>query len=264
MAGREGDDDLSEAYANAAHIPDGASFPARWAAAAAAFRADHPPRRLAHGPHPREILDLYEPSGRRPEGLAVIIHGGYWMAFSPADFSHLAAGALARGWAVAMPAYPLCPERRIRDITASLARAVDRAAGAVPGPVVLSGHSAGGHAAARLACPDLPLACRERIARVVPVSPLGDLRPLLRTGLNATLRLDAAEALAESPALCPPPAMPVTVWVGAAERPAFVDQARRLAAAWGAALVEEPERHHFDVIAGYEDPTHPLVRTLTG
>ncbi|EPX84621.1 Esterase/lipase [Rubellimicrobium thermophilum DSM 16684] len=144
MAGRTCEDDLSEAYANAAHIPDGASFPARWAAAAAAFRAAHPPRKLAHGPHPREILDLYEPPGRRPEGLAVIIHGGYWMAFSPADFSHLAAGALARGWAVAMPAYPLCPERRIRDITASLARAVDRAAEAVPGPVVLSGHSAGG------------------------------------------------------------------------------------------------------------------------
>jgi arylformamidase len=263
QSGDAQDDDLSDAYANAPHIPGGAEFPARWAAASAAFRAARRPETLAYGPHPREALDLYRPPGR-PEGLAVIVHGGYWMAFSPADFSHLAAGALARGWAVAMPGYPLCPEARIRDIVASLARAVDRAAAAVEGPVTLSGHSAGGHAAARLACPDVPLACRARIARAVPVSPLGDLRPLMRTAMNATLRLDAAEAAAESPALRPAPPVPVTVWVGAAERPAFVEQARTLAAAWDADLVEEPARHHFDVIAGYEDPGHPLARALTG
>ncbi len=258
-----GEDDLSEAYANAAHIPGGAGYPARWAAAAAAFRAAHPPETLAYGGHPREGVDLFRPAGP-PAGLAVIVHGGYWMAFGREDFSHLAAGALALGWAVAMPSYPLCPEARIGAIVRALARAVDRAAAAVPGPVALAGHSAGGHVAARLACADIALACRARLARAVPVSPLADLAPLRRTAMNATLGLDAAEAAAESPALRPRPVVPVTLWVGADERPAFVGQARLLARAWGAPLTEEPDRHHFDVIEGFEDPRHPLARALAG
>jgi arylformamidase len=203
--------------------------------------------------HPRERLHLFRPAGR-PRGLAVVLHGGYWMAFAAADFSHLAGGALGRGWAVAMPSTPLAPEARVGAIVRSAARAVDAAADAVPGPVALAGHSAGGHLALRLACADVPLGARSRLARVVAVSPLANLLPLLRTGMNATLGLDAAEALAESPMLRPRPAVPVTAWVGAAERPAFRLQALWLARAWGARLVEEPGRHHFDVIEGLERP----------
>jgi hypothetical protein len=55
--------DLSDAYANAAHIPGGAEFPARWAASAAAFRARHPPEDIPYGAHPRERLDLFRPPG---------------------------------------------------------------------------------------------------------------------------------------------------------------------------------------------------------
>src|SRR3546814_5563195 len=50
-----------------------------------------------------------------PAGLAVFVHGGYWMAFDKSSWSHLAAGAVARGWAVALPSYTLCPEARISD-----------------------------------------------------------------------------------------------------------------------------------------------------
>ena len=110
----------------------------------------------------------------------------------------------------------------------------------------------------------MPLECRDRIARVVPVSPLSNLVPLLRTGLNATLRLDLWGAVAESPLLHPRPAAPVTVWVGAEERPAFLDQALWLSRAWDAALVVEPGRHHFDVIAGLEQPDHPLTGAVLG
>ena len=39
------------------------------------------------------------------------------MALSKDDFSHLAAGPLARGWAVAMIGYTLAPQARIADIT---------------------------------------------------------------------------------------------------------------------------------------------------
>jgi arylformamidase len=95
-----------------------------------------------------------------------------------------------------------------------------------------------------------------------------DLRALLRTAMNQKLRLDAAEALSESPALLTPRAnIPVTTWVGAAERPEFIRHARLLTDAWaglGTATecVIDPGRHHFDVIDGLTDPASPLMRRL--
>ena len=63
-----------------------------------------------------------------PAGLVVFVHGGYWRAFDRGDWSHLAAGPLARGWAVAMPGYVLAPEARIAAITAMIREAVAAAA----------------------------------------------------------------------------------------------------------------------------------------
>ncbi|MGI9395006.1 MAG: alpha/beta hydrolase, partial [Boseongicola sp.] len=103
---------------------------------------------------------------------------------------------------------------------------------------------------------------RERLRRIVPISPLADLRPLLETSMNVDLRLDDAEARSESPALHEPPTVPVTVWVGAEERPVFLDQARWLAEAWGAEHRIAPGRHHFDVIDDLRNPNSPLVNRL--
>jgi len=255
--------DLSEAYVNAAYIPDGPTFPARWVESASTFRAARPPEDIPYGDHPRERLHLFRPEGT-PRGLLVFVHGGYWKAFDRETFSHLAAGPLAQGWAVSLPSYPLCPEASIGAIVRACARAVERAAQEVEGPLHLAGHSAGGHVAARLACADVALGVRDRLVRAVPISPLSNLRPLMRTDMNATLRLDEAEAVAESPMLRPKPQVPVTVWVGEVERPAFRDQALWLSQAWDAPLVVDPGRHHFDVIAGLEEPDSPLTRAVLG
>jgi arylformamidase len=255
--------DLSDAYANAAYIPDGEAFPARWATATQACRASQPAETLRYGDGGREWLHLLRPQGA-PRGLVVFVHGGYWMRFSPEDFSHLAAGPLGQGWAVAMPAYPLCPDATVGRIVRCAARAVERASQEVEGPVVLTGHSAGGHVVARLACGDIALSVRDRLMRVVPISPLANLLPLMWTGLNETLRLDIPDALAESPLLRPRPAVPVTVWVGEQERPAFRAQALWLTKAWAAPLEVETARHHFDVIEGLEHPDSPLTRAVLG
>lgn len=256
-----------DAYENAKYIPGGGDFPRHWAEAAAAFRERIGPRaRLghSHGAAPAEWFDLFLPEGAAA-GLVVFVHGGYWMECGPRDFSHLAAGALARGWACAMPAYALAPAARIAGMTRQIAAAITALSRDVAGPVVLTGHSAGGHLVARMASADAPLGpgVAVRIARVVPVSPLADLRPLRETAMNETLRLDAAEALAESPALLPRrPGLPVHAWVGGDERPAFRDQARRLGNAWACPVTVEPGRHHFDVIEGLERPDSPLMRAL--
>jgi acetyl esterase/lipase len=267
--------DWDDAYANAAHIPGGADYPDKWRAAAADFRAGLAPDRrrtgLPYGHHPREKVDLFLPEGR-PKGLAVFVHGGYWLNFDRDVWSHLAAGPLARGWAVAMPGYVLAPEARIAAITGMIARAVAAASSVVPGPIVLAGHSAGGHLVTRQVCTDsaLPPAVRARILRVLSISGVHDLRPLMRLKLNEGLRLDAAEAEAESPALREPfEGMRVTAWVGDGERPEFVRQTTLLANIWtglGAEMsqVIEPGRHHFDVIEGLADRDSAITAALDG
>ena len=99
--------DLTAAYANADVIPGGAEYPSRWAEQAAAFRTglgDRARTGLRWGEGARQTFDLFLPEGA-PRGLAVFLHGGYWLAFDPSSWSHLAAGALAhrRSWAAPRP-----------------------------------------------------------------------------------------------------------------------------------------------------------------
>ncbi|MEL6586415.1 MAG: hypothetical protein AAFQ50_07100, partial [Pseudomonadota bacterium] len=54
---------LDDAYANAAHIAGSAAFPARWAAEAAAFRADaHAELDIPYASDPGAGLDLFFPA----------------------------------------------------------------------------------------------------------------------------------------------------------------------------------------------------------
>lgn len=249
-------------YANGAFIAESDSYPPAWAAVAAAFRANAGDRarlNLPYGTAERQRFDLFLPA-RPPSGVVVFVHGGYWMAFGRETWSHLAAGALAWNWAVAMPSYTLAPAARIGAITAEIAAACRAVAAEVPGPMVVTGHSAGGHLSARMGCTniDLPM-----VRRVVPVSPLTELGPLMATKMNATLALDAAECAAESPArLALRPGTKAQVWVGAQERPAFLWQARVLSEEWGCDWTADPDRHHFDVIDALADPHSALVEAL--
>lgn len=262
--------DLDDAYNNRDHIAGAEGYPPRWEEAAREWReVEHAVGRarlnIAYGTGARNTLDLFLPAGR-PEGLVVFVHGGYWRAFDNKCWSHLAAGATARGWAAAMPGYTLAPEARISEITDEIAAAITKAATLVAGPVVLTGHSAGGHLVARMLCRDvaLPENVTARFRRVVPISPVSDLRPLIHTLMNEDFRLDEAEAAAESPVLEKTPrSVPVTVWVGGDERPAFLDQARWLAEAWPTAELHiEPAKHHFDVIDGLANPDSALTGAL--
>lgn len=252
--------DYDRAYANGPFIAGGDAFPARWARDAAAFRAALGARArsgVAYGPGARHRLDLFLPE-TAPRGLFVFIHGGYWLRFDRDLWSHFAAGALARGWACAMPSYTLAPEARIGDMTREIARALDVAAGLVAGPVVVSGHSAGGHLSARMACDDVALSAPVR--RVTPISPLSDLEPIALTAMNAALQLDSQDIATESPArLARRAGVETHIWVGGQERPAFLWQARLLSEAWACPWTVESGKHHFDVIDGLADPDSALL-----
>ena len=263
--------DFTDAYANAPNIPNGDAWPEAWVEPAKTFRDTWPnvETDISYGNHDREKYDLFLPQGES-HGLFVFIHGGFWLRLDKSYWSHLAKGALERGFSVAVPSYPLCPEVRVQDISKSAARAVSHAANKVDGPVILSGHSAGGHLVTRLISEGsiLDQTTLQRIAHVVSISGVHDLRPLLKSDLNKGIGLDLSEAKDESPALLAPLIdVPITCWVGANERSEFVRQNALLANIWrglgmATQTVEEPDRHHFDVIDGLCDAQSPLMKTI--
>src|SRR5690606_31384802 len=119
-----------------------------------------------------------------------------------------------------------------------------------------------GHLVTRMisATSPLPDPIRARIINTVSISGVHDLRPMMATAMNETLGIDSQEARAESPVLLEPMANArLCCWVGAAERSEFVRQNALLANVWtglGATtmVVDEPDRHHFNVIDGLADP----------
>jgi arylformamidase len=267
-------DDWDDAYANGPNIPQGEKWPQTWADRSEPYRASMEAEGrarlgLSYGKRPRNQFDLFMPEGT-PKGLVVFIHGGFWLRLDRIFLSHLAAGPLAHGYAVAMPSYTLCPDIRVSGIVKEVAAAIEVAASMVDGPIHLTGHSAGGHLATRMICSDTPLsgATLARIVNAVSISGLHDLRPLLRTKMNAGLHIDAAEARAESPVLLEPvDGARLCCWVGAGERSEFIRHNALLANIWtglGAStmVVEEPDRHHFNIVDGLADPEHALTRTL--
>jgi arylformamidase len=260
--------ELDDAYANAPYIKDADSFADRLVAASAAFVSALGTRAqmgLSYGDGERLAYDLFLPEGT-PKGTVLFIHGGYWLKFDRAYFSHLAAGAVARGWAVAMPSYDLCPDVTIAEITRQIALALHVVAAKSEGPIAVAGHSAGGHLSTRMLDKGLvSQAVADRITAIVPISPLSDLRELLKTSMNDDFSMDEAAAIAESPVfMTDRHSAKVTIWVGSDERPAFLDQARWLADAWKVTQFIAPGENHFTVIDAMCDADSELVKALTG
>lgn len=266
--------DWTWAYDNAANIPGSEAWPHAWVEPARAAREalaaeDRARLELAYGADPRQRLDLFYPKGD-PAGLVVFVHGGFWMALDKSFWSHLAGGSLARGYAVAIPSYPLAPAVRVSDITLSIGQAIGMAAGMVSGPIRLVGHSAGGQLVTRMISQTTPLATelRGRVTGTLSISGLHDLRPLMHIARNATLRIDRGEAASESPALLEPlPGSRLICWAGARETSEFLRQNALLGNIWRGLgietdVVEEPDRHHFNILDGLCDPDHALTRAL--
>ncbi|TRL40511.1 alpha/beta hydrolase [Rhizobium straminoryzae] len=266
--------DWDDAYTNGGNIPRGERWPDAWVEPASAYRerlaADGRAKiDLAYGEGARHRFDLFLPE-TTPRGLVVFVHGGYWQALDKSYWSHLAAGSIESGFAVAMPSYTLCPQARVGDIVREIAAAITDAAGEIDGPIHLTGHSAGGHLVTHMvAAPSpLPEAVRARVRTVVSISGVHDLRPLIHTNLNVKLRLSPEEAAAESPVLMRPGENTrLFCWVGGNERAEFLRQNALMASLWLGLGAEtgayvEPDRHHFSVVDGLADPRHPLTLTL--
>ncbi len=260
--------DWDDAYANMAHIEGSDKLPALWSERAAAYRqsAVRIEEGIAYGDDPRERFDLVWPDGD-PKGLAVFVHGGYWLRMDKSYWTDLAEGARANGWAVALPQYTLAPAARLAQMTQQIGAAISQAATLVPGPLRIAGHSAGGHLVSRMTCADSPLSenVRSRLQHTLSISGLHDLRPLMWTAMNKDLQIDEDEAQRESPALLRPlPGTRITAWVGGGERPEFIRQSRLLAMIWQGLDVQtdvviDGKHDHFSLLEGLKQAESPLT-----
>jgi arylformamidase len=255
--------DPDRAHANGAFIAGAGQFPPRWEAEAAAYRESLGNRArlgISYGAADRQKYDLFLPVNT-PRGILFFIHGGYWLAFGRESWSHFARGAVDRGWACAVPSYTLAPEATLGEITGEIRQAIAHAGSEVEGPIVVTGHSAGGHLAARMACEDGP----QGVVRAVPISPVAELQPLMATAMREKLRLDPGTCATESPArLARRPDVDVHVWVGGNERPNFLWQARVLSEAWDCRWTVDAGRHHFDVIDALADKDSAIIEACLG
>jgi len=262
--------DWSDAYDNVGHIPNAQGLIETWPQLAEAFRATaNVETNIPYGDGERNHFDLFHPE-HMPKGLFIFVHGGYWLRFDKSFWSHLAAGPLANSFAVAVPSYTLCPDKTIAEITTEITAAIEAAAERIGGEIILCGHSAGGHLVTRQICVDSSLSGNvlERVSRVTSISGVHDLRPIVNIAQNETIRLDEAQAEAQSPALLKPQLnIPVTCIVGRNERPEFIRQNDLLANIWrglgvATAAHHVDGKHHFDVIDDLINPNGLVCTSL--
>ncbi|RMH50687.1 MAG: alpha/beta hydrolase [Alphaproteobacteria bacterium] len=117
---------------------------------------------IPHGPHPRQLHDLYLPSRPGRDGaLILFLHGGGWDSGSPEQYRFVGLSLARMGHHVAVAGYRLFPEVTFPAFVADAAAAVAALRASFPDlPLVLMGHSAGAHVAALLALDPRHLAAR--------------------------------------------------------------------------------------------------------
>jgi arylformamidase len=261
--------DYEVEYNNRARVPENPALMAGWAKDAAAYRERRAPRRIAYGPGARHTIDLFAGDSKGP--IVVFIHGGYWQALDGSSFSHCARGLNAHGVDVAIPSYDLCPQVSVDDIIGQM-RAAARELARLGRPLVMSGHSAGGHLSACMLATDWtaldPLLPKDLVPAVYAISGLFDLVPLVETSINKALGLDQDTAKAASPLFWKPPAHgSLDAVVGGAESAEYFRQSRTIVDAWGAAGVATlfgtiSDANHFTAIAPLADPDSAMVKRL--
>jgi arylformamidase len=261
--------DYEVEYNNRARVPEHPGLMAGWTRDAAAYREQQAPRVTSYGPGTRNTIDVF--AGDGAGAMVVFIHGGYWQAFDGSSFSHCARGLNAHGIDVAVPSYDLCPQVSVDTIIQQM-RAATRELARLGKPLVISGHSAGGHLAACMLATDWPALDaslpRDLVIAAYAISGLFDLVPLVETSINKALGLDDESARVMSPLFWKPPAHgSLDAVVGERESAEYHRQSRSIADVWGAAGL--PTRYgsiaggnHFTAIAPLADPDSAMVLRL--
>ena len=202
------DVDYETEYNNRARVPENPAIIAGWSREAKAYREAHQARHkvISYGAGERNRIDLFSGDGAGPTSSSSMAAIGRRSmvrssATSPAGSMPMASMSRCRV-TISVPRFPSAR---------SSARCGPRRGLAKLGrPLVVSGHSAGGHLAACMLATDwrafdasLPAAL---VTAAYAISGLFDLRPLVSTSINTPLKLDDATARAVSPLFWKSPA----------------------------------------------------------
>jgi len=261
--------DYEVEYNNRARVPENPVLMAGWASDAAAYREQHTPQSIRYGAGARNTIDFFPANG--DTAIVVFIHGGYWQALDGSSFSHCARGLNAHDISVAVPTYDLCPGVTVDTIITQM-RMASRELARLGRPLVMSGHSAGGHLAACMLATDWqaldPSLPNQLVIAAYTISGLFDLVPLVETSINKALRLDRERAMAASPLSWKPPAHgSLDAVVGGSESEEYFRQSRTIVERWRQAGVPTrfgtvPDANHFTAIAPLADPASAMVARL--
>ncbi|MBU4611775.1 alpha/beta hydrolase [Achromobacter sp. GG226] len=223
---------------------------------------------VPYGPHSRQRLDAF-PSTQPARGVLLYLHAGYWQSRDKSVFRWLASGLNARGLHAVFANYPLCPDVSLAALVDAVAPALAAAHGVMPEwlrlPLVVAGHSAGGHLACEMALrAGNLLQGRGRVDGIWAISGIYDLAPLCETTLNERLQLTPEAAQAMSPLTRAKALDLPAVWmVGADETSEFLRQNRDMHTAWQAQgnpsqCVEVAGADHFTLLQDWDALTPPM------
>lgn len=261
--------DYEAEYNNRKRVPDHPQVMGGWVKDAAAWRNEKPPVEIAYGQGERERFDLFE-AGDGP--IVLFIHGGYWQALDKSVFSHMAKGLNGRGVSVAVTSYDLCPNVPVDRIIGQMRQAARTLYQRSGKPIVVAGHSAGGHLAACILATDWEMvdpSLPKQIAHsAYAISGLFDLEPLVQTSVNGALRLIPREARRLSPLHWKvSPGATLDAVVGGAESYEYHRQSEAIVTTWAAQGVATrfeavPDANHFTVIAPLADANSAMVSRI--
>jgi acetyl esterase/lipase len=214
------------AYNNSDHVPNSPVIQAARLAASAAFRQRHPNKLdIPYAPGERTKWDLF-PAAEPTSPCMVFIHGGYWQRGSRDGVSVLAEGVRAHGWSAAFPGYDLTPDVSLATLVSQIHAALDWLGENGPdhgiaGPIVVAGHSAGGHLTAMALS-------HPKVVAGLAISGVFELGPLRDIYLNEKLRLTDDEVNTLSPLRLPAVQKPLGIAYGTHELPALMEDSRKL------------------------------------
>jgi len=264
--------DYETEYRPSLTVPRTDSILAGWGRDAAAYRAERlaagrAELDLAYGDSARQRLDLLLPDSGKADRLALFIHGGWWQMGDRRDVSHFARGLNGQGFAVALASYDLCPSVPLATIVEQLRRACLFLWQRHQNPLLVLGHSAGGHLTAAMAATHWPAfgGAKGVVRAGFAISGGFDLVPLLNTSMNADWKLDVQTARELSPIHWrKPDEVDFACAVGALESGEFRRQSRDFADIWKVPCTEVAETNHFTVLDPLTDPASALVARLAG
>jgi len=268
--------DMEAQYNNRARVPEHPAIFVAWQRDAATYRQqalcelDVP---YGDGSQPRHVYDLFLPQSAPARGVFLFIHGGYWQGLDKGMFSHFARVLNARGFAVAMANYRLCPDVSVADIVDEMLAASLHLAERFGQPITVFGHSAGGHLAACVLAanwesvrPGLAFA---PVKAACGLSGLYDLPPLVQTSVNNKLGLDEAMAHRLSPAFWPAPVdKSFAAFVGETEPFEYQRQSQLICDVWGKGgartqLHVQDSANHFTILEPLLDENSRMIAVLT-